>query len=56
MLVNGKLDELGYERGSVDTSLPFEVLRERSLISDRSKQIPEGADYSAWIREGLPGG
>ncbi len=55
VLVNGRLDELGYERGNVDTSLPFDVLRERSRISERARQLPKGADFSAWIREGLPG-
>jgi hypothetical protein len=56
VLVNGRLDELGYERGNVDTSLPFETLRERSRISERAKMAPSDSSFTAWIREGLPGG
>ena len=56
VLVNGRLDELGYERGNVDTSLPFEVLRERSRVSERAKLAPDDSSFSAWIRKGLPGG
>ena len=56
VLVNGRLDELGYERGNVDTSLPFETLRERSRISERAMTAPSDVSFSAWIREGLPGG
>ncbi len=56
VLVNGRLDELGYERGNVDTSLPFEVLRERSRVSERAKMAPDDSSFSAWIRKGLPGG
>jgi hypothetical protein len=55
VFVNGFLDELGYEKGRLDTSLPFEELREKSRVSARSKAMPEGANYSEWIREGLPG-
>ncbi|HIF94604.1 MAG: DUF4105 domain-containing protein [Myxococcales bacterium] len=55
VLVNGRLDELGYERGNVDTSLPFETLRETSRISERAKIAPTDSSFTAWIREGLPG-
>ena len=55
ILMNGRLDELGYERGNIDTSLPFEVLRAQSAISARAQAAPVGPDYSQRIREGLPG-
>jgi Domain of unknown function (DUF4105) len=55
ILVNGRIDELGYERGNVDTSLPFEELRRRSIIGDRARASDPEADFSAVIREGLPG-
>ncbi len=55
ILVNGHLDELGYERGTIDTSLPFEALRARSYVSDVARQVGPAADFSARIREGLPG-
>ena len=54
ILANGRIDELGYERGTIDTSLPFEELRRRSAISERAQRIPAGADFSVWIRHGLP--
>ena len=54
ILVNGKLDELGYERGTVDTSLPFEELRRVSAISARAQERPIDAGFSERIRVGLP--
>ena len=56
VLLNGHLDELLYERGAVDRSLPFPVLRERSRINERALAVPNPDDFSAKIREGLPGG
>ncbi len=55
ILMNGRLDELGYERGNIDTSLPFETLRAQSAISARAREAPIGPDFSQRIREGLPG-
>ena len=55
ILLSGKLDELAYMRGTVDTSMPFEELRKRSAISERAQRVGDGLDYSARIREGLPG-
>lgn len=55
MLVNGLADELLYERGAIDTSLPFEELKRISRINDRAKQADGAADFSKKIREGLPG-
>ena len=54
ILVNGRRDELGYERGSIDTSLPFEEVRERSRISERGLAADGAADFSERIRVGLP--
>jgi hypothetical protein len=54
ILVNGKIDEMGYERGTIDTSLPFPELRRRSAISERA-QAADPATFSRDIREGLPG-
>jgi hypothetical protein len=54
ILVNGYIDQLGYERGSVDTSLPFEELRRRSHINEVARTGPLDADFSRRIREGLP--
>ena len=54
MIVNGYGDRLFYERGNVDTRLPFEELRERSLINAKAKIADQDPDFSQRIREGLP--
>ena len=55
MLANGHIDELGYERGQIDTSLPFAELRRRSDITGKAKAAYTSGDFSRAIREGLPG-
>lgn len=55
ILLNGRLDELGYERGSIDTSMPFERLRESSEIGERARAAGDAPDFSDRIRAGLPG-
>ena len=54
-LANGRIDELGYERGMIDTRLPFAELRRRSDITAKAKAAYAGGDFSQRIREGLPG-
>lgn len=54
VLANGYLDELGYERGSVNTSMPLAVLRERSDITARAREAGADAAFSALIRQDLP--
>lgn len=53
MLANGHLDELLYERGQIDTSLPFADLKVRSNITDKAKAADDSPDFSAKIRQGL---
>jgi hypothetical protein len=53
MLVNGHLDELLYERGQIDTSLPFAEIKVRSDITDKAKAADDSPDFSAKIRQGL---
>jgi hypothetical protein len=55
LLANGYLDELAYEIGAVDRSLPFPELRARSRINERARAAGGGPDFSRRIREGLPG-
>ena len=55
ILVNGRLDELGYQRGTIDTSLPFEELKELSHINKRAQAAADAPNFSQSIREGLPG-
>ena len=53
-LLNGRLDELGYENGRLDTSLPFPELKARSEITEKAKAAYTAPDFSRRIREGLP--
>jgi len=50
IIVNGYIDELGYERGNLDTSLPFEELRQRANITERAKAADQASDFSTRIR------
>lgn len=54
LIVNGYLPELLYQRGTIDTSLPFEELEKLSNIDARAKAAGDGPDFSAAIREGIP--
>jgi Domain of unknown function (DUF4105) len=55
LLANGHVDELLYERGQIDTSLPLAVLRARSNITAKARAADDSADFSTLIRENLPG-
>ena len=54
LLANGRVDEMLYERGQVDTSLPLSELRRRSDVTERAKACGSREDFSRCIREGLP--
>ena len=53
-LLNGLIDSYLYHSGRVDTSLPFDELRRRSLINDAVQAADGAADFSKHIRAGLP--
>ena len=54
LLANGHMPELLYEQGRIETSLPFDELKRRSRITERT-HLAEGApDFGTRIREGLP--
>lgn len=55
LFLNGHLDELAYDIGAIDRSLPFPVLKAKSLVNDRAKAANADPQFSARIREGLPG-
>ena len=55
ILVNGRIDEMAYERNSLYQSLPFEKLKAHSLINDRAKAADQDSAFSKRIREQLPG-
>jgi hypothetical protein len=54
ILANGHIDELGYERGQIDTSLPFAELRKRSDITAKAKAAFGEEGFSRVIRRDLP--
>jgi Domain of unknown function (DUF4105) len=54
LLANGHLDQLLYERGQIDTDLPFADLRARSNITESAKAAGDSPDFSTRIRQGLP--
>jgi Domain of unknown function (DUF4105) len=57
MLVNGKADEMLYERHVIATGgLPFGELKQRSLINQRARTADKDPDFSRLIREELPKG
>lgn len=53
-IVNGYLDEMLYERGLLDQSLPFAELKKRSHINRQAKPADKADDFSRLIRAGLP--
>ena len=55
MLINGHLDEMLYEHGTIATNLPFADLKKLSNINARAKAADQAADFSRQIRKGLPG-
>jgi hypothetical protein len=54
ILLNGYLDELIYERGVVDRSLPLDELRAQSRINERAQAADGDPEFSKLIRAGLP--
>jgi hypothetical protein len=54
LFLNGYLDELAYDIGAIDRSLPFSVLRARSHINERARAAAHDPRFSVLIRQGLP--
>ena len=55
ILANGYIDELAYELGVLDRSMPFQELKQRSIIKGRAQAADQDPAFSKRIREGLPG-
>ena len=53
-LFNGLIDNYLYYSGRVDTSLPFDELRRRSLINEAAHEADGAPDFSERIRASLP--
>jgi hypothetical protein len=52
--LNGLIDAYLYESGRIDTSLPFDELRRRSLINEAANAAEGAPDFSRRIRAFLP--
>jgi hypothetical protein len=55
MLVNGRGNELLYERGVIVTNVPLAELKERGHINTRARAADKAEDFSRLIRQGVPG-
>ena len=53
-LLNGFIDGYLYDSGRIDTSLPYEELRQRSLINEAAEAADDAPDFSERIRASLP--
>jgi hypothetical protein len=53
-ILNGLIDGYLYYSGRIDTTLPFDELRRRSLINGAAKAADGAADFSERIRASLP--
>jgi len=55
IVLNGSVDEMAYENDLLNQSLPFETLKQKSVINKRAKALEQTPDFSIRIRENLPG-
>jgi hypothetical protein len=55
ILANGHAAELAYREGTLCTDVPFAELKAASVVNAKARAAPAGADFSAAIRQGLPG-
>lgn len=55
ILANGHAAELAYREGTICNDMPFAELQAASVVNARACAVPDGADFSAAIRVGLPG-
>ncbi len=55
LIVNGYVDEMLYERKTIDTSLPFPDLKKLSFINQKAQAADKDPAFSRLIRLGLPG-
>ena len=53
-LFNGLIDSYLYHSGRVDTTLPFEELRRRSLINEAAQAADDAPDFLQRIRASVP--
>jgi hypothetical protein len=54
VLLSGYAPQYAYELGALDTTIPFEELRNESYINPKARAIGDDPQFSRKIREGLP--
>lgn len=54
IFVNGYIDEMLWEHGAINTSMPAAELRQASRVSAAARAAGQAEDFSARIRQGLP--
>ncbi len=54
VLLSGYAPQYAYENGSLDTRIPFEVLRKLSYINPKARAVGDDPEFSRKIRESLP--
>jgi hypothetical protein len=54
VLANGRLDELLFQQGALNRTLPFAAPRAHSEIGERARAAGDAEDFSERIRAGLP--
>jgi len=54
ILLSGYAAEYVYENGMLDDRMPFDALRQASLVNAKAQAADGAADFSLRIREGLP--
>jgi hypothetical protein len=55
ILLNGKADEMEYERGELAGELPWKELKQRAYINPAARAADNDPDFSERIRENRPG-
>ncbi len=56
ILLSGYAPQYAYDRGALDTSLPFDELKKRSHVNPAAQAADKAANFSQLIRADLPGG
>ena len=55
ILLNGKADEMEYQRGELAGDLPFPELKQRAYINPAARDADKDPQFSMRLREGRPG-
>jgi hypothetical protein len=55
ILLNGKADEMMYQRGDLAGNLPFDELKRSAYINSAAQAADNAPAFSQLIRQGRPG-